>query len=69
MYYIHYGIFQPKLLKKLNVTHLSPIIERLVVANRPNALGRVMTAMGDKMDSNTILDKLKSVGGISDVSK
>jgi len=31
------------------------------------ALGRVMSVIGDKMDSNQLLDKIKEDGGIDDV--
>lgn len=42
-------------------------VERLLQANKPMALGRVMQAMGDKMDSNQLLDKIKQTGGMNDV--
>lgn len=59
----------PNVISKMNVTYLNPLVERLLQGNRPMALGRVMQAMGDKMDSNQLLDKVKQAGGMNDVRK
>lgn len=57
----------PKVISKMNITYLNPLVERLLQANKPMALGRVMQAMGEKMDSNQLLDKVKQAGGMNDV--
>jgi len=54
-------------ISSLNLTLLTPVVDKLLQANKPMALGRVMSAMGEKMDSKTILDNLQSNGGMSDV--
>ncbi|XP_021962937.1 uncharacterized protein LOC110858458 [Folsomia candida] len=56
----------PKIIAKLNSTLLFPVVERLLQANKPIAMGRVMTAMGDKLDSDALLDKLQDAGGFKD---
>ncbi|CAG7819737.1 unnamed protein product, partial [Allacma fusca] len=61
----------PKLFDKMTkstagMALLTPIIEKFLDFNRPNALGRLMSVAGDKLDANTLLSKVKEHGGDSD---
>ena len=45
---------------------LMPIVEKFLDFNRPNALGRLMSIAADKMDSETLIGKVKEHGGTAD---